>query len=85
MGAVALLEALSADRVLSLNAAAIAVLIKNHVISGDNSCWSSLSSAIACKSSLTINNGVRAAAANHVSTWESQSLALSKRRVGNTA
>ncbi len=85
MGAVALLETLSADRILSLDAAAIAVLIKNHVISRDNSCWSSLSSSIAGKSSLSIYYGVRAAAADHVSTWESQSLALSKRRVGNTA
>jgi hypothetical protein len=85
VGAVALLKTLSADRILSLDAAAIAVLIENHVISGDNSCWSSLFSAIACKSSFSINNGVRAAAADHVSTWESQSLALSKRRVGNAA
>lgn len=85
MSAVALLEALSADRILSLEAATIAVLIKNHIIPGNNSFWSCLLCAIACKCSQSTYYGVTAAAANHVGTWESKPLALSKRRVGNAA
>lgn len=85
MAAVALLETLSADGVLSLCAAAFTELIKHHVVSGDNSSGVCLLGAIACEGSLSVNHSITAAASNHVSTWESKSLALSERGVGDTA
>ena len=85
MAAVALLETLSGDGILSLGAAAVAKLVKHHVISGDNSGGVSLPSAVASEDCLSVNDGISAAAADHVSTWSSESLALSQRGVRHTA
>lgn len=85
MAAVALLEALSADGVLSLGAAAFAELVEHHVVPGNNGGGVCLLGAVACKGSLSVHDGVSAAAADHVSTWEGKLLALSKRWVGNAA
>jgi len=85
VAAVALLETLSADGILSLGAAAVAKLVKHHVVSGDNGRGICLLGAVACEGSLSIDDGVTALAADHVSAWGSESLALGQRGVGDTA
>ena len=85
MAAVALLETLSGDGILSLGAAAVAELVEHHVVSGDNGGCICLLGAVAAENSLSVNDGISTAAADHVSTWGSKSLALSKRGVGNAA
>ena len=85
MAAVALLETLSGDGILSLGAAAVAELVEHHVVSGDKGGGVCLLGAVASEDCLSVNDGISAAAADHVSTWGSKSLALSKRWVGNAA
>lgn len=85
MTTIALLESLSADGVLSLGAAAVAKLIEQHVVSGYDCRGISLLCAVACEDSLSIDNGIRAAASDHISVRLSKLLALSQRRIGNTA
>jgi len=69
--AVALLETLSGNRILSFGAAAVTKLVKNHVVSGDNGGGVCLLGAVASENSLSINDGISTAAADHVSTWGS--------------
>ncbi len=85
MAAVALLEALSGDGILSLGAAAVAKLVEHHVVSGDKGGGVCLLGAVASEGCLSVNDGISAFAADHVSTWGSKSLALSQRGVGDTA
>ena len=85
MAAVALLKTLSGDGILFLGAAAVAELVEHHVVSGDNSGGVCLLGAVASEGCFSVNDGVTAFAADHVSTWGSKSLALSKRGVGNAA
>ena len=85
MAAVALLETLSGDGILSLGTAAVTELVKHHVVSGDNGSGVCLLGAVACEGRLSVNDGVTAFAADHVSTWGSESLALGQRWVGDTA
>ena len=85
MAAVALLESLSADGVLSLGAAAVTHLIKYHVVSCDDACRVDLLGAVASEVGLTVDNSISAAATNHISSWESKSLTLGQRRIGKTA
>jgi hypothetical protein len=83
--AVALLETPSGNGILSLGAAAVAKLVKHHVVSGDKGGGVCLLGAVASEDCLSVNDGISAAAADHVSTWGSESLALSQRWVRHTA
>jgi hypothetical protein len=85
VAAVALLESLSADGVLSLGAAAVAHLIKHHIVSCDDACRVDLLCAIASEGGLSVDNSISAAATNHISCWKSKSLTLGQRRVRKTA
>jgi hypothetical protein len=85
VAAVALLESLSADGVLSLGAAAVTHLIKYHVVSCDDACRVDLLGAVASEVGLTVDNSISAAATNHISSWESKSLTLGQRRIRKTA
>ncbi len=85
MAAVALLETFSGNGILSLGAAAVAEFVEHHVVSGDNGSGICLLCAVASEGSLSVNDGITAFAADHVSTWGSKSLALSQRWVGDTA
>ena len=82
-GAVALLESSSGDGILSLLAAAVAALVVEHVVSGDQTSCVDLLSAIAREDSLAIDNGVDAAATNRFSLRKGKSLAQAHRRVGS--
>ena len=85
MATVALLETLPGNGILSLGAAAVAELVKHHVVSGDNGSGIYLLGAVASEGCLSVNDGITAFAADHVSTWGSESLALGQRWVGYTA
>lgn len=85
MCAVALFESLSADGILSFVAAAFACLIEQHVIPGDDGRGVGLLGAVASEGRLSVDDGVSAAAADHVRTWEGKLLALGQRGVGHAA
>jgi hypothetical protein len=85
VAAVALLETPSGNGILSLGAAAVAKLVKQHVVSGDKGGGVCLLGAVASEDCLSVNDSISAAAADHVSTWGSESLALSQRGVRHTA
>jgi hypothetical protein len=85
MAAIALLETLSGNGILSLGAAAVAELVEHHVVSGDKGGGVCLLGAVASEGCLSVNDGITAFAADHVSAWGSKSLALSQRGVGDTA
>ena len=85
MAAIALLETLSGDGILSLGAAAVAELVEHHVVSGDKGGGVCLLGAVASEGCLSVNDGITAFAPDHVSAWGSKSLALGQRWVGDTA
>jgi hypothetical protein len=85
VAAVALLETLSGDWILSLGAAAVAELVEHHFVSGDNGGGICLLGAVAAESCLSVNNGISAATPDHVSIWGGKLLTQSKRGVGDTA